>query len=144
SRKKKLKKFDCVTKDGDHIHLTKEQIKAQKKIEESTKAEATKHEVEVYREDGTSEVIPNFKSSDLHLGEWREVMKACPNRKGKGCPTIYEKIQTRMDCLHETEAALGIDLDKPLSEQDPLDKLNDLANKKRKRADNIHDYFRAN
>ncbi|GJS54442.1 hypothetical protein Tco_0627804 [Tanacetum coccineum] len=49
-----------------------------------------------------------------------------------------------MDYLHKTKAELGIDLDKALSEQDPLDKLNDLANKKRKHADNIHDYFRAN
>ncbi|GJW48918.1 hypothetical protein Tco_0080564 [Tanacetum coccineum] len=55
--------------------------------------------LKVYREDGTREVIPNFKASDLHLGEWRE---------------------------------------------DPLDKLNDLANKKRKHADDIHDYFKAN
>ncbi|GJR14862.1 hypothetical protein Tco_0797514 [Tanacetum coccineum] len=170
SRNKKLKKFDFVTKDGDHIHLSKEQIKAQKKIKESTKAEAAKHEVEVRKEElvdlfgpdvvskyykaklqynnycdkmpnrraksritncdvltrkgpitlkvyieyGTSKVIPNFKASDLHLGEWREVVKACPNRKEKGC------------------------------KQYPLNKLNDLANKKRKHADDIHDYFRAN
>nr|GEU96543.1 hypothetical protein [Tanacetum cinerariifolium] len=53
------------------------------------------------REDDTYEVIPNFKVSDLHLSEWREVMK------------------------------------------DPLDKLNDLANKKRKHVDDIHDYFKA-
>ncbi|GJR44452.1 hypothetical protein Tco_1312555 [Tanacetum coccineum] len=104
SRMKKLKKFDFVTEDGDHVHLTEEQIKEQKRIEESAKAEASKHEVEygkyydkmlnrraksritncdvltrkglitlkVYREDGTSEVIPNFKAIDLHLGEWRE------------------------------------------------------------------------
>ncbi|GKC97119.1 hypothetical protein Tco_1162561 [Tanacetum coccineum] len=39
---------------------------------------------------------------------------------------------------------LGIDLDRPLSEQDPLDRLNDLANKKRKHDDDIHDFFRAN
>nr|GEZ40047.1 hypothetical protein [Tanacetum cinerariifolium] len=31
-----------------------------------------------------------------------------------------------------------------LIEQDPLDKLNDLANKKRKHVDDIHDYFRPN
>nr|GEX90480.1 hypothetical protein [Tanacetum cinerariifolium] len=123
SLKKKLKDFDFVTKGGDHVHLTEEQIKAQKIIEESAKAEAAKHEVEVrkeepidllspdvvskyykaklqyekyyykmlnrrassknknydvltrkvpitlkvYREDGTSKVIPNFKASDLHL-----------------------------------------------------------------------------
>ncbi|GKB25987.1 hypothetical protein Tco_0865388 [Tanacetum coccineum] len=30
------------------------------------------------------------------------------------------------------------------SEVDPLEKLNDLANKKRKHADDIHDYFKAN
>nr|GEV31031.1 hypothetical protein [Tanacetum cinerariifolium] len=39
---------------------------------------------------------------------------------------------------------LGIDLNIPLSEQDPLIKLNELANKKRKHANDIHDYFRAN
>ncbi|GJU43750.1 hypothetical protein Tco_1201016 [Tanacetum coccineum] len=49
-----------------------------------------------------------------------------------------------MDYHHQTEEELGIDLDKPLSKQDPLDKLNDLANKKRKHADDIHDNFRAN
>nr|GEW43721.1 hypothetical protein [Tanacetum cinerariifolium] len=73
SRIKKIKKFDFVTEDGKHIHLTEEQINQQKKIEEEAKAEATK-------------------------------------RKTK----------------------------------DPLDKLNDLANKKRKYADDIHDYFKAN
>nr|GFA84355.1 hypothetical protein [Tanacetum cinerariifolium] len=113
------------TEGGDHVHLTEEQIKAQKRIKESTEAEAAKHEVKVrkeepidllgpdvvskyykaklqyekyyykmlnrrasskitnsdvltrkgpitlkvYREDGTSEVIPNFKASGLHLGE---------------------------------------------------------------------------
>ncbi|GJT70247.1 hypothetical protein Tco_1029533 [Tanacetum coccineum] len=57
--------------------------------------------------------------------------------------TIYDQIQTRMDYLHTTEAELGINLDIPLSMQDPLDKLNDLANKERKHADDIHDYFKA-
>ncbi|GJX36921.1 hypothetical protein Tco_0248478 [Tanacetum coccineum] len=145
SRIKKVKKFDFFTEGGKHI----------KKIEEDAKAEAAKRKSEVrkeelvdligpevvnkyyndklqydkycdkmlnrraksritncdvltkkglitlklYREDSTSEVIPNFKASDLHIGEWRE---------------------------------------------DPLNKLNDLANKKRKHADDIHDYFKAN
>ncbi|GJY85160.1 hypothetical protein Tco_0499186 [Tanacetum coccineum] len=53
--------------------------------------------LKVYIEDGTSEIIPNFKASDLHLSEWREVMKACPNRTGKGWATIYKQIGTRMD-----------------------------------------------
>ncbi|GKB70576.1 hypothetical protein Tco_0931988 [Tanacetum coccineum] len=43
-----------------------------------------------------------------------------------------------MNYLCTTEAELGIDLDRPLSEQDPLDRLNDLENKKRKHADDIH------
>nr|GEZ07760.1 hypothetical protein [Tanacetum cinerariifolium] len=36
--------------------------------------------LKVYREDGSDEIIQNFKSSDLHLGEWREVTNVCPNR----------------------------------------------------------------
>ncbi|GJX54075.1 hypothetical protein Tco_0282444 [Tanacetum coccineum] len=133
SKKKDLKKFVFVTESGEHVHLTKEHISAQKKIEEEAKAEAARCEGEmrkeelidllrpevVYREDDTSEIIPEFQAIDLHLGEWREVVKACPNKK-------------------------GIDLDRPLTEQDPLDRLNDLANKKRKHADDIHDFFRAN
>ncbi|GKB16472.1 hypothetical protein Tco_0850395 [Tanacetum coccineum] len=197
SKKKELKKFDFVTESGEHVHLTKEQISAQKKIEEEAKAEAARREGEirkeelidllgpevvnkyyndklqydrycdkmlnrraksritnydiltrkgpitlkVYREDDTSEIIPEFKASDLHLGEWREVVTACPNKKGKGWTSIYKQIQERMDYLRTTEAELGIDLDRPLSEQDPLDRLNDLANKKRKHADDIHDFF---
>ncbi|GJR73514.1 hypothetical protein Tco_0085879 [Tanacetum coccineum] len=100
--------------------------------------------LKVYREDDTSEIIYEFKASDLHLGEWREVVKARPNKKGKGWVSIYKQIQERMDYLRTTEAELGIDLDRPLSKQDHLDRLNDLANKKRKHADDIHDFFRAN
>ncbi|GJU08512.1 hypothetical protein Tco_1124942, partial [Tanacetum coccineum] len=63
--------------------------------------------LKVYREDGTSEIILNFKASDLHLGEWREVMKACPNMIVKGWETIYKQIGTRMDYTHTTEAELA-------------------------------------
>ncbi|GJS86831.1 hypothetical protein Tco_0769467 [Tanacetum coccineum] len=119
SRIKKLKKFDFITEDGRNIHITEEEINHQKKLEEDAKAKAAKQErkycdkmlnrraelritncdvltkkgpitLKVYREDGLSEVIPNFKASDLHLGEWVEVMKACPNRTGKGWKTIYD------------------------------------------------------
>ncbi|GJV24507.1 hypothetical protein Tco_1377202 [Tanacetum coccineum] len=143
SRIKKVKKFNFVTKDGKHIHLTEEQINQQKKIEEEAKAEASKRESEVrkedlvdllesrianydvltrkgpitlkvYKEDGTSEIIPNFKASDLHLGEWREVMNACLNRTRKGWITIYDQICTRMDYIHTTKAELNINLDIPL------------------------------
>ncbi|GJW26670.1 ribonuclease H-like domain-containing protein [Tanacetum coccineum] len=99
--------------------------------------------LKVYREDGTNEIILDFKATDLHLSEWREVMQVCPNRKGAGWSTIYGQIKTRMDYLHKTKAELEIDFSKPLSEQDPIDKLNDLARKKRKHANDIHDYFRS-
>nr|GEW67925.1 hypothetical protein [Tanacetum cinerariifolium] len=84
---KKLKKFDFITKDGNHIHLTEEQIDQKKNIEEKAKAEAAKQEGEVRKE----ELVDLF----------------------------------------------GVKVD-------PLDKLNDLANKKRKHADDSHDYFKAN
>ncbi|GJU38675.1 hypothetical protein Tco_1191632, partial [Tanacetum coccineum] len=69
--------------------------------------------------------------------------KCMSKRKGKGWKIIYEQIQKKMDYIHATEAELGIDLDIPLSEHDPLNKLNNLVNKKRNHADDIHDYFRA-
>ncbi|GJU80921.1 hypothetical protein Tco_1283286 [Tanacetum coccineum] len=50
----------------------------------------------------------------------------------------------RMSISSQLDAERGFNLDRPLSEQDPLDILNDLANKKRKNADDIHDFFRAN
>ncbi|GJR39451.1 hypothetical protein Tco_1087644 [Tanacetum coccineum] len=56
----------------------------------------------------------------------------------------FDFIRSRMDYIHTTEAELGINLDIPLSKQDPLDKLNDLENKKRKHVDDIHDCFKAN
>ncbi|GJS18223.1 hypothetical protein Tco_0412695 [Tanacetum coccineum] len=87
SKKKDLKKFDFVTEDGEHV----------------------------YKEDDTSEIIHEFKASDLHHGEWREVVKACPNKKGKGCLSVYKQIQERMDYLCTTKAELGIDLDRPLT-----------------------------
>ncbi|GJV37042.1 hypothetical protein Tco_1409519 [Tanacetum coccineum] len=173
SKKKKLKKFDFVTEQAkQEMEVRKEEwidlfgvdvvtkyYKAKlqydkycDKMFKRAQSRITNCDVltrkgpitlKVYREDGTDEVIPKFKASDLHLSEWREVVKACPNRKGAGWSTIYEKIQTRMDYLHKTKAELRIDLDKPLGEHDPLDRLNDLARKILKHADDIHDLFRS-
>ncbi|GKC70791.1 hypothetical protein Tco_1116674 [Tanacetum coccineum] len=68
--------------------------------------------VKVYREDGIAEVIEKFKASDLQLAEWKE----------------------------KTEKELHIDFKKSLQEQDPLNELNDLANKKRKRTGDSTDH----
>ncbi|GJV98292.1 UBN2 domain-containing protein [Tanacetum coccineum] len=97
----------------------------------------------VYRDDGFDEIIQNFKSSDLHLGEWREVMHVCSNRTGAGWTTIYSQIQTRMENLHNTKKELELDFSKPLGKQDPIINLNTLAKKKRKHADDFYDYFRS-
>ncbi|GJT53190.1 hypothetical protein Tco_0988244 [Tanacetum coccineum] len=133
-----------LRKSGLRFETTKPKRRAQSRITNcdvvTRKGPIT---LKVYRVDGTGEVLPNFKANDLHLGEWRKVVKACPNRTGKGWTTIYEQIQGRMDYMHKTEHELGIDLDKPCGEQDPLDKLNDLARKKRKHADDIYDLFRS-
>ncbi|GKD73830.1 hypothetical protein Tco_1332112 [Tanacetum coccineum] len=95
------------------------------------------------KEDKIIEVIANFKVSDLHLAEWREVVQACPDRKEKGWKTIYGLIKTRMDYLDQTEKQLKIDFNKPLKEQDPLNELNELANKKRKRTSDLKDHSRS-
>ncbi|GJW24338.1 hypothetical protein Tco_0038149 [Tanacetum coccineum] len=96
--------------------------------------------LKVYREDGTNEAISNFKVSDLHLAKWREVVQAYPDRKEKGLKTIHGLIKTRMEYLNQTKKELKIDFNKPLKEQDPLNELNDLANKKRKRTDDLKDH----
>ncbi|GJT20906.1 retrovirus-related pol polyprotein from transposon TNT 1-94 [Tanacetum coccineum] len=98
--------------------------------------------LKVYREDKTIEVIANLKVSELHLAEWREVVQACPDRKEKGWKTIYGLIKTRMEYLDQTEKELNIDFNKPLKEQDPLNELNEFANKKRKRTSDLKDHSR--
>nr|GEW89775.1 hypothetical protein [Tanacetum cinerariifolium] len=153
---------------GDHVHFTKEQ-KEQKRIEESVKDDIAKHKVEVRKEEWIDllgvDVVTKYYKVKLQFNKYCDKMlnkkaqlritncdvftkkgpitpKACPNRVGAGWSTIYEQIQTRMDYLHKTEAELGIDLDKPLEAHDPLDRLNDLARKKRKHAYDIHDLSR--
>ncbi|GKG17502.1 hypothetical protein Tco_0362459, partial [Tanacetum coccineum] len=82
--------------------------------------------LKVYRKDGTNKVISNLKV-----------------RKEKGWKTIYRIIKTRMEYLDQTEKELKNDFNRPLKEQDPLDELNDLANKKRKRPDDLKDHSRS-
>ncbi|GJR80707.1 hypothetical protein Tco_0151492 [Tanacetum coccineum] len=169
SRIKKVKKFDFVTEDGKHIHLTKEQINQQKKIEEEAKAEAIKRESKVRKEELIDllgpEVVNKYYNDKLRYERYcdkmlnRRAVSKITNcdvltRKGPVILKVYIKdgtseiipnfkASTRIDYIHTTKAELGINLDIPLSKQDPLDKLNDLANKRRKHADDIHDYFKA-
>ncbi|GJU66596.1 hypothetical protein Tco_1252855 [Tanacetum coccineum] len=80
SKQKKLKKFDFVTEKG----IKEEWIDL---LDDDVVKKKGPITLMVYREDGSDEVITDFKASDLHLSEWREVMKACPNRKGAGIAT---------------------------------------------------------
>ncbi|GKB11614.1 hypothetical protein Tco_0845537 [Tanacetum coccineum] len=98
--------------------------------------------LKIYRGDGSEEVISNLKVSDLHLAEWREVIQACLDKSEKGWKTIFDLVKTRLDQLTQTEQELKIDLNKPLKEQDPLNVLNELAKKKRKRT-SVHSHCMA-
>ncbi|GKC06938.1 hypothetical protein Tco_0998548 [Tanacetum coccineum] len=80
------------------------------------------------------------KIINYDLAEWRKAVQAYPDRKEKGWKTIYELIKTRMEYLEQTEKELHIDLNKSIQEKDPLDELNDLANKKRKRTGDSTDH----
>ncbi|GJZ32167.1 hypothetical protein Tco_0577603 [Tanacetum coccineum] len=64
-------------------------------------------------------------------------------RKEKGWKTIYGLIKTRMEYLNQTEKELKFDFNKPLKEQDPLNELNYLVNKKRKRTGDLKDHSRS-
>nr|GEU32239.1 hypothetical protein [Tanacetum cinerariifolium] len=107
-KKKKLKKFDFITKEGDHIHFTEEQIKEQKRIEESVKVDLAKQEVEV----GKKELV-DLLASDLHLSEWREVMQACPNRKAAGWSTVYGSTKKFKSSVKYEDYPAGTVLNEP-------------------------------
>ncbi|GJW49391.1 hypothetical protein Tco_0090742 [Tanacetum coccineum] len=51
SKQKKLKQFDFITGKGKHIHLTTDQIKEQKKLEELAKADIARQEIELGKEE---------------------------------------------------------------------------------------------
>nr|GEY45201.1 hypothetical protein [Tanacetum cinerariifolium] len=137
---------------------------AQKKIEEEAKAEAARREGEIRNEELidllSPEVVNKYYNEKLKYDRYCDKMlngraksriTSCDilTRKGPITLKVYIEDDTseiipkfKANDLHLAE--LGIELDRPLSEQDPLDRLNDLANKKRKHADDIHDFFRAN
>nr|GFB08436.1 hypothetical protein [Tanacetum cinerariifolium] len=86
SKKKKMKKFDFITRGGDHIHLIEEQINEQKRIEESIKAELAKQEVEVGKEELFDllgiDVVKGFYKAKLRLVQIEKEMDG-PEPMGK-------------------------------------------------------------
>ncbi|GJV93708.1 hypothetical protein Tco_1541521 [Tanacetum coccineum] len=51
--------------------------------------------LKMYRDNGSDEIINNFKISELYLRELRKVMQACPKRTGAGWNTIYTQMRKR-------------------------------------------------
>ncbi|GJV05372.1 hypothetical protein Tco_1338941 [Tanacetum coccineum] len=146
SRAEGEKNPNPATKNSETINLHNELVdllKSSKIINCDVLTQKVPITLQVYREDGTIEVISNVKVSDLHLAEWKEVVQACPDRKEKGWKTIYGLIKTRIEYLNQTEKELKTDFNKPLKEQDPLNELNDLANQKRKRTSDLKDHSRS-
>nr|GEU92841.1 hypothetical protein [Tanacetum cinerariifolium]GEU93750.1 hypothetical protein [Tanacetum cinerariifolium] len=161
SKKKKLEIFDFFPKGGDHIHLTAEQIKEQKRIKEPFIADLAKQEVELGKDELVDllcmEVVTCFYKSKLQYDHYCDRML---NRRGQlkiiNCDVLTRKGLITLNVYREDETSeiitnfkasdlhlkLEIEYNKPLSEQDPILKPDDLARKKRKRFDDIHDYFR--
>ncbi|GJX78217.1 hypothetical protein Tco_0325028 [Tanacetum coccineum] len=73
----------------------------------------------------------------------QEVVQACPDRKEKGWKTIYGLIKTKIEYLDQTTRRLKIAFKQTLKEQNPLNELNDLADKKRKRNGDLKDYSKS-
>ncbi|GJR67817.1 hypothetical protein Tco_0013882 [Tanacetum coccineum] len=150
-----LKTFTSTVKSGEHVHFTKEQIKEQKRIKESVKVDAAKQEVEARKEEWIDllgvDVVTKYYKAKLQYDKYydkilnRRAQSRITNyvvltRKGPITFKVYREDgtdKTRMDYLYKTEAELRNDLDKPLGEHDPIDRLNDLARKKMKHVDDI-------
>ncbi|GKD24698.1 hypothetical protein Tco_1230912 [Tanacetum coccineum] len=73
SKKKELKRRESEIRKEELIDLLDPEVVNKKGLVT----------LKVYREDDTSKIILEFKASDLHLGEWREVVTAFPNKKVK-------------------------------------------------------------
>ncbi|GJW10142.1 hypothetical protein Tco_1575969 [Tanacetum coccineum] len=127
----KIKTFDALpsllTKVTEALDSRTNQ--EQKKIEESVKANLAKKE----------EVVGKEELIDLLEGHSKESHCDVLTRKGPITLKVYREDQTNKVILNFK----AIDLHLAEWREDPLDKLNDLARKKRKHVDYIHDYFRS-
>nr|GEV80094.1 hypothetical protein [Tanacetum cinerariifolium] len=111
SMKKKMKKFDFVTKGGEHIHLTKEQISVQKKIEEDAKAEAAKREGELRRAKLIDlfgpEVVENAYKEKLQYDRYYDKMSTKDqNQKSQTVMSLQEKGQLHSKYIERMKVKL--------------------------------------
>ncbi|GJW59751.1 hypothetical protein Tco_0109086, partial [Tanacetum coccineum] len=99
--------------------------------------------MKIYRDDGTSETIREFRISDLHLTEWKEVLDKYGKRNGKSWAKVYQQMKTKINEFNKMGELLELDHTIPLGEQDPNLQLNRLAKKKRRDFVSTQDYFRS-
>lgn len=83
----------------------------------------------IYRDDNVVETISDFKTSVLHVQDWKEMIYWCGTRKGKGWTQIGQALRKRLDEVMTLEASLNIQLGVPLEEQDPMIELNRITKK---------------
>ncbi|GJV92636.1 hypothetical protein Tco_1540449 [Tanacetum coccineum] len=99
------------------------EIKNQKKIGQAVKADVAKAKIKKGKEE-----FFDLQGLDVGIAGWT---------------TIYSQIRKILDNLYKIKEELEVEFSKPLSEQDPIIKLNTLAKKKRKNVDDLYDYFRS-
>nr|GEU57146.1 hypothetical protein [Tanacetum cinerariifolium] len=116
-------------KDGEFIKKdkSKKSMSSKDGKEEDTRSDSGKDA------NLTGSMVESSKQKKLKKFDFvtEEGDRACSKRTRARWNTIFSQIQTRMDYLHKSELELDIDFNKPLSEQDPILKLNDLAINKR-------------
>ncbi|GKB49563.1 hypothetical protein Tco_0900316 [Tanacetum coccineum] len=59
--------------------------------------------LKVYKDDGSTEIIYNFKISDPHVGKWKEVLDAFPKRTGACQNIIYTQMRQKLNDIHKTK-----------------------------------------
>ncbi|GJV27618.1 hypothetical protein Tco_1384066 [Tanacetum coccineum] len=116
--------------------------------EESLKDELSKQEVEKVKNKLVDligiDVVTLYYNKKLMYDKYCDKMlKRRKSSKITNCDVLTKKGPITMKIYKEDETNEVISNFKPLKEQDPLDELNDLANKKRKRADDFKDHSKS-
>ncbi|GJY12063.1 hypothetical protein Tco_0381372 [Tanacetum coccineum] len=87
-------------------------------------------------------MVRKAKVNDLHVGEWKQVLDACPKRTRLVWKDIYTQMRKRIDDINKKAEELELDHSRPLEEQDPIIRVSLVVTRKRKSADELHDYFK--
>ncbi|GKA28441.1 hypothetical protein Tco_0714609 [Tanacetum coccineum] len=124
------------------VRLTGE-MKKQKDIKQNIKANVSKAEIKEGKDElidllGLEVVERMYKYKVKYEKYCNDMM----NRRRKGRTINCDVLLRGKGEWKEVMQELELDFSKPLGEQDPIIKLNNLAKKKRKHVDDFHEYFR--